>query len=171
MSETTMYGYKDGKLELVDEFGNSWGAAAFVWNALSKEMFGESASWMMRPEGAKQIWNLVDDESRSDWLRATVAFTLDRFMVQRENFERLANHLDKFVEHYPPDGVVCHLPAIAKRLREMDHDLACWWQTSVSDDPWYTWDKETREHKPYDPDEGDHTFIYEVINGTKKDPD
>ncbi len=155
MSRTTMYGFtRDGERHEVAEFKNSFGSAAFIWDAMSKRYLKTSFGQLMTKAELDKLWTLAYDMSISYCHRLVLGSTFDRMLVSYKNFDMLAGLYDSFTKQFPPtDTEVCHLPAIAAKLRELavegKYIAVGWQQTSVAEEMWWV-------DGPEDPETGDH---------------
>jgi hypothetical protein len=138
MSHTTLLTVPvSGELYSVQEFGNSWGSAPRIWDALGKKYI--AADWRMFPID-ERLWKLATDERVDRCERLTLAFTFDRCICEMPHAKEMAALLREFDSMNPAKaGNVNHVPAVADALeKHFDADaigfgLIC---TSVADDVW-----------------------------------
>jgi hypothetical protein len=173
MSYTALIIFKKGKASKQVEYGNAWGGAARIWDALFKAHVpkkSEYDSWVTCRDN--RLWELADRKDLSDYERAVHAFTFDHFYVRSENFKRLVADLRAFVEKYPAGQCVDHLPAWAQWLDENPSIEAVGLHgTSVSENPWYRYKSckhcgsQTDKREPVPLSEG--TEVYEWLDANK----
>jgi hypothetical protein len=131
---------RQGEIQLVAEFRNSHGGAAYVWDKLS-EMYlhWQEFEWCKADDQKiKQLWALNHDPRLTLTERITLTTTYDGVMVRRRDLLVVADAFEAFAARHGPGT---HLPAQAVELRKMAGDLecyaACWNQTSVNADTWW----------------------------------
>jgi hypothetical protein len=174
---------KSGPVEVIAEFGNSWGSAMRIWNALiykylvpsdlvGMERDGFIGRMMM--SGFQELWPLSESSKLSRSERLTLASTYDKVICEIDRCNELADAYEDFKRLYPSEGVD-HLPAMVKLLRGFQGraEMAgvCWQQTSVSDDQWNVRpDNDEDESRPFDlsvDDDNDHWFLFDQIDSTE----
>jgi hypothetical protein len=160
----------------VHEYGNSWGGAAFVWNALVEKYWplqpGQK-SWE-RSVGMggdmKPLWALRSVRDVPVPERVVLISTFDRVMVKREDLLWTADCFDTFKDAFHTDHkIVCSLGAQAIDLRALAADkkvyAVCWQQTSVAEDQWY----DNVRRKPYNiKTNNDHFFLFDEYPELRK---
>lgn len=139
MSRAYLITFKNGKVDKLIEYGNSWGGAARIWTSLFNQYITkkhECDSWLAGGGDDKRLWDLATD-SRVSFLEKVVhVFTFDRHYVLQKDFVTLVRALRYFSETYATNGVD-HLPRWADWIESHPEvealSLHC---TSVSENPW-----------------------------------
>ncbi len=187
MSYVTLKVVKDNKVEDFKEYKNSHGGAAFIWTCVYDRYAKDPAikydSWMMNSD---KLWPLWKDERLPEYMRLVLVSTFDNAIVEFEHLEKLAEYFKMFVEEFGRNEKVCHLLDYADQLKEISKTETpescqgiCFYQMSVSEDPW-VYEKpiidedgdEDYECIPYDLTKGDkHWFIFsEYAEQVKAEP-
>lgn len=156
MSYSTLYVLdKDGLMQPDIELANAWGSGAFVWTVLCdkyrKQLSGDS--FLFRDWG-----ELIHrrDELPLTWYEYNVLeWSLDWSIVRVQDFRLFIESLEAFsAEHHGDGRRVNHMPAIARRLRELLEKQEGYgvgiWNTSVSDDPWTVYENDEDGYRRYD---------------------
>jgi hypothetical protein len=171
--------FRDGKPAEYEEFRNSWGGAAYVWDALFNRYLRESEydSWMSRTQ---QLWDLSNSAEVPRERRAVLLSTFDYALVMRADFAQFASDLRAFRRDFgivrPNKGiggwksyeVVCHLDGWAAFVESLDAEAVGFYGTSVGENLWYSYDEETEESVPYDMATGTkHWSVYEALGMQK----
>lgn len=155
MSYCNLVVFRNNKAENDDvEYRNAHGGASFIWNALCekyniRDEFGYAgiSAW-----GA--LWERAKTLNLEDWERLVLLFTYDWALTQKDALCMTADSLDRFAQKYSNGKVVCHLPAIAKRMRELAADETVQavglYAMSCGDNMWFVWNQDTEESEPYD---------------------
>jgi hypothetical protein len=166
--------FRDSVADTVQQFGNSWGGAARIWDALYnkylKNPMLEYDNWLTDSSkpGNRRLWDLVDDSRLFDFEKAVHCATFDNFIVRRENFPRFCEHLREFSRAHPCGGVD-HLPAWAAFIEKSDAEAVGFHHTSVTGNPWVSYDEEKDESVPYDLRTGDkHAEVYAELEASKE---
>lgn len=164
MSRTTMMLIdENGNTRDVAEFSNSWGSAAFVWDALRKA-FLSGDEYLFNDEVIKKVWALWKDPRLLRFEKAVLLSTFDHAIIERDKFTDAAEAFTAFERRYRQPNAACHMGAISQVLmdsRELDCVGACFQQTSVAENPWLgEYDEETEEYKPFDMNAGKHFFVF-----------
>ena len=163
MSYSQLIVFRNGLAEGDAEFRNSHGVCPMVWTALCtkyrtliypddpltratyRDIFTE---WGDLWAAAKERLTL------RAWEHLALQFTYDNALVKRRDFTALADALERFEDAHNLPGRVCHLTAIAARLRELmledDVDAVGLYGTSVGENPWWEHDPAPDESTPYD---------------------
>lgn len=141
MSSTVLYKVPErGGVEEFEEYRNSWGGAMFVWNSLATHFLEPKHRSLFNEEAASRVWNLDGDLRLTDEERITLMTTFDNVMVKRENFVRVAEAFEMFLELHPPGNRVESLSKQAATLRRISDDAeffaVCWNQTTVNCGIW-----------------------------------
>lgn len=146
------------------EYGNAWGGAPRIWDALFDRYIKDPNvpyDYIFSDSNSKKLWALADRKDLSDAERASLLFTFDHAYVCKSEFKALSQHLREFNSMYPVDGRSNHLPAWVDFLDSCEADAVGLWATSVSENPWATWNSETEESDPKPLSEG--WSIYENL--------
>ncbi len=164
MSRTTLkVVHPDGEVGSREEYGNSWGFAAYIWDKMSIRYLGAqgAGSWMLGdPE---PLWALAKDEHVPIGHRRVLRTTFDRAIIAPGAWEQVAADYRQFVcEFYDGSArpVTCHLGLIAAALEKLPPELrgACFYPMSVSQDLWIVREGDRERHYNIDRDKG-HFFI------------
>lgn len=182
MSYTTLYAVNNrGVCHGYREYRNSWGAAAFVWNALVEKYWplkpGQK-SWE-RPVGMggdmKPVWALAKQQDLPVYERVVLITTFDNMMIRREDFNFVADCFEQFDVALNPNRkipfedtstpqVACHMMAFAFDFRKLADDkkvcAVCFQQTSVSDDMWYDYSRK-KPYNIYSKGNDKHWFLFD----------
>lgn len=176
MSCMTLKVVKDNKAEDLKEYQNSHGGAAFIWACVydryAKNPTIPYDNWMM---GADKLWPLWKDKRLPEYMRVVLGSTYDNVIVEFAKLKELSGYFRKFVEEFGKNGKVCHLLDWADQCEEISKNETlescqgiCFYQMSVSEDPW-VYEKtfldedgeEDYECTPYDLMKGDkHWFLF-----------
>lgn len=162
MSTATLIIFKDGAPSEGMEYGNSWGGACRIWDALFEKYVKNPAipyGYIFSDGNSKKLWALWRNESLSMAERACLAFTFDHFYVSKANFKRLAEHLREFDSMYPVSQKVNHLPKWVEFFESCEADAVGLWATSVSENPWMKWDEDKEESIPVPLSEGHEMYV------------
>lgn len=131
---------KSGDVRPHEEYGNSWGGAAYIWSALSRKYLGSSAEWILGKIG--DLWALQKDARLEVCERVALIMTFDGCIVRKENLTRLADHLHAFQCWQLPmePNACCHIDVLADDLIDLQkrEDVAgvCFYWTTVAPYPW-----------------------------------
>lgn len=138
-------------IKTLKELRNSNGSAPVVWNTMCKKYFGTKDHSYMFDGTLDKLWPLYKDESIPEYHRTVLMMTYDRAYVARDNYERAAADIRKWLEDFPPNPeYVNHWPELAT-IYESKPDCAavglhC---TSVSENPFEgEYDEEAEEYLP-----------------------
>ena len=165
MSTTALVKFRDGIASEWQEFPNSWGGAAAIWDAMFEAYIPKTSefdNWMKAAQD-RRLWAL----SRSDLLlcfeRSVFLFSLDYAYVSREHFCQFAADLKAFSDRHARANRVNHLAAWAEVFHESNFDAIALYATSVGDDPWSYWEEDDGP-LPYDMNvRDDHWEIFERL--------
>jgi len=147
MSTCAIIVFRGGKPDTAREWRNSWGGAAFIWDALFakylKNPNNPFDSWLMRPDS---LWRLDEDARLNASERACLLLTFDNAVIHDANFKRAASDLREFAQRYHKNHAqVCHLYEWADFIEECDGEAVGFYHTSVSENPWSRWGSEKGE--------------------------
>lgn len=167
--------FQDSPIELVGEFGNSWGFAMRIWNSLAiKYMKLECFPLheLLKPNEeslCSKFWKLASDKNVPLRDRIVLASTYDRVIIEKERLADLADCYDEFEKEYAYAGVT-NLPAIAKVLRELQNEDGfvgvVFHVNSVTENLWETYNEEKDEYVSFmfkDFDEEKHFLLFEEL--------
>lgn len=178
MSYSQLIVFRNGKAERDEEYRNSHGTASMVWTALldryyecvypnapfsAPRIHGISGGW-------EALWKAVADRKvplrRWEWL--VLQFTYDNALARGADVLALADALERFEDAHGKPSFVCHLAAIAGRLRVVGPcDAVGLYVTSVGDDPWLVSERRQPEEGE-DPDEIEPDYRpYDLARDTK----
>lgn len=168
MSYCQLIEFENGKPNGKHEFENAWGGSARIWNSLYDRYLKDPRkmydSWLTNVGNAGQLWALADRSDLPIFERAVHCFTFDRFIVRRENFAQMADHLREFVRAYPHGDRVCHLNAWADLIAASSAEAIGLYGSSVGENLWYQ-QTEDDESIPYDLNtRTEHREVYEYLN-------
>lgn len=163
MSYTEIVAFKNGKACDVKEIQNAWRGAMSVWMLMDESHLPPYyASWdpakkvsrasaMMDPNAMKQVWELANNENVPIDERLVMGTTFDKALVKRENLTRLIEAFKNFDKTYPDKSSMLEQSEILESfLEDEEIDVVGWNQTSVSENPWFTWNEDKEEYVPYD---------------------
>lgn len=166
MSYCEILSFKNGIPDDYLECRNSWGGAAYVWNAMYNKYLKnpdvEYDSWLFN-SGA--LWKLDKDQSIPRFMRTVLSATYDNAIVRQANFKQYIEDLRAFVNYFGTNGNVCHLNTWAEYIEaHMDAEAIAFNATSVNSDQWRKWDDEIDDSVPYDLNKQDKHFeVYQNI--------
>lgn len=142
----------DGDVVESQQFKNSWGGAALIWDYFTEKYFPLPAgkkSWERQVgmfANLQPIWDLQDREDLPEEEYAVLLSTFDNVMVKREDLEYLADCFETVLRDMPPylenySTRANHMQAEADAFRKLAKDptvqAVCWQQTTVSEDMWW----------------------------------
>lgn len=164
MSRTTMMLIDSGgNTRDIAEFSNSWGSAAFVWDALYKKYIGGDG-YLFSDENMKKVWALWKDPRLRTVEKVVLLSTFDHAIIERDKFEDAAFAFAEFEALHRQPNAICHMGAISQALmdnRETDCVGACFQQTSVAENPWLgEYNEDTEDYKPFDMNAEKHFFVF-----------
>jgi hypothetical protein len=169
MSYCEIITFRDGKPDQSQEFGNSWGGAAFIWDCLFnkylKDPRKEYDSWLGNAgSSSSSLWKLHEREGLPRFERAVHMATYDRAIVEKRDFPQFIKDLLDFADAYE-SGRTSHLRSWAKFIQEHpDVQAVGFYMTSVSENLWYDWDEATETMILYDCNtEKKHFSVYRQI--------
>jgi hypothetical protein len=166
MSQTDVIAvYPGDRVDVLDEYGNSWGSAPIIWELMAARYLSVTRSYDHPNKGYMQLgdtlWNLWKDPRVKTEHKAVFMLTFDRAYVAKKDYPRMADAIKVFLEDFSiPSDNVNHWPAL-RELFLSNPDvpgigLHC---TSVSVNPFCgKWNEEKEDYDPPDWDD-----IYELF--------
>lgn len=166
MSSCSLIEFRGGKPDTYEDYGNSWGGAAFIWTAIFDKWLKDPNipydNWMNEKD--RRLWDAWKRSDLPDFVKAVLVSTFDGAIVARENFAQYAADLRQFCELFPKGDRYCHLLKWADVISASDAEHIGFHHTSVSEDPWQEWNEEKAEYVPYDLATGDDHFdVYQFL--------
>ena len=167
----------NGKVDTYEEYGNSWGGHAFIWDSIYKTYLKnptiEYDNWMTS-DNQQKLWDSYKDPKIPTWVRTVMCSTFDHAIVEFDKLIEYADMLDMYSKEFGNPERVDHLPAWAKACRDIhkkgEAKGICFYATSVSDDPWCDFNEESEEYDLYDINTGDkHFFVFESMEDISKE--
>jgi len=159
---------KNGDVISGAEFHNSWGGAAFIWDALCKRYDVKDKHGYQHSEAWKILWDLVRDGEieLEPWEHNALFFTYDDAMIKEEDLQILAHSLEMFHTEHNIKNHVDHTSVIAHKISEYISDDnvcgVCLWATSVCENPWLEWNEKNEEYVPYNINTGNKHWFVEI---------
>lgn len=165
MSYSQLIVFRNNEAEGDEKYRNGHGTAAMIWEALHRKYYRliHPNHPFMAPEvagingGWEALWKADQGGlAMRPWERLALKFTYDDALVKGSDVAALADALDRFEDAHAVPGRVCHLSAIAKRLRELGPvDAVGLYATSVGEYPWNvrwepTDEDDDPDYRPYD---------------------
>ena len=147
MSYCALVNFRDGAADDQMEWRNSWGGSAAIWTYLFDKYVEKRHAydnWMGDEDG--RLWALAKDPRLTDAERNVLRFTFDNALVFAEDFPSLARDLREVGASI--EGST-HLESWAAHVESLDALAVGLHGTSVSENPWFTWDEESEETVPY----------------------
>lgn len=131
------------------EYSNSRGFCARVWDVLCntyglKHWYDEEAS--------RRLWKLVDDPDVAEFDRIVLETTFDNVIIRKEDIPRVIEAYYQFEKAHPGGDRINHIPDIAfdlTRLAKDDIIGVCFYQNSVTSNPWVNYNPEEDESEAY----------------------
>lgn len=175
MSYCAMYAaLEDGEMQQAFVYHNSWGGAARVWDALSREHLGGRHAWMDQSAKSSELWALAHDESLPWFARNAHLITFDRMLIRPEDAELAALSLEAFNREYPTsdERAVNHLPDWARDMRQTATKARAigFYATSVAECLWQlqedcpTCEQPTDDYRAYNIDRDDQHRWAELVS-------
>jgi len=166
MSSTQLVEFRDGIAYGCTEYRNSWGGAARIWDSIW-DKYGtkkhEYDNWLSAATDGR-LWRLWETEGFSECEKLAYLFTCDNALVAKEDFKKVAIALRDFARIYPTTGC-CHLNAFADYFDASEGDAIGLYATTVTENPWFSWDEEKDESVPYELATGQrHWFIADRLS-------
>jgi hypothetical protein len=166
---------EDGLARVDSEYGNGWGSAPVVWNAIERKyhrLFWPDDSILNPPlRGMREeleglcTWASDHHDKMRWWEWVALQWTYDNALTAGCNLLSVAEALDRFEDaHHAGEGV-CHLGKMAARMRALHAANARavgLWSTSVSNDPWTEREEEDESPVPYNLLTGTRHWFIEV---------
>lgn len=188
MSHSALIVFRNSVAETDSEYRNGHGSAPVVWSALARKY--ERHIYPNDPlthppirspfDEWGDLWKAVKDKrvELRPWEWIALQWTYDNALVRGDKLCVVADALERFADAHALPGRVCHLEAMAARMRELAAegvDAVGLYATSVGDNPWHEWsrpdDDGDAESQPYDLRTGTkHWFVDEPV-ATKEPAD
>jgi len=154
MSYTTVLCLTPGsQVDDLRELRNSSGSAPVIWDAMSQKYYGTEPHAYMIDGTLERLWPRYKDMGIPEYQRAVLMMTYDLAYVSKENYERAAADIRKWLKDFPPrEGYANHWEEIAS-IYESKPDceaigLHC---TSVSENPFEGgWNEDKEEYDQID---------------------
>lgn len=154
MSTTTIYVFQepDWTAKVHTELKNSWGWAAFVYEALLRRYSGQIRGikpgdrYLYGTHNWAKLWEQEAEIPFEPWERNVLRATYDRAIIRGLTpLARIAGEMRRFQRehHHPWDGV-CHLDTIGVIIEKLLFDMGHTWKptaigfqpTSVAEELW-----------------------------------
>jgi hypothetical protein len=146
MSYCQIITFKDGIPDKRQEFKNSWGGTAFIWDVLFDKYLKKNQydTWLGNAGKADSpLWSIAANPKLSLVERAVHISTFDRAIVKQENLQRIANDFRAFRKLFPNDGRICHLNEWAGFIElNLNVEAIGFYGTSVAENLWYIYPSE-----------------------------
>jgi hypothetical protein len=182
MSRSTLIVFRNGIAECDEEYRNGHGTAPMVWGALLdryRHRIYPDDPVLHTPirspfDEWSALWTAAEDLPLRWWERPVLKWTYDRALVRGSDVLRLADCLDRFEDAHAKPDYVCHLGAIAKRLRAIAAtmpklDAVGLWASSVGDNPWIHYCEEADDTIAYSLTDGDDHWWVECQSDPTED--
>lgn len=106
MSDTYIFGSKDGRWTKLGKVKNSWYWHMNVWLSLWEEYLKEkenSKSLLLNPysENISKVWALASNQDIPEFERAVLNSTFDKTIIRRSSVDWLIKQIEEFEEKYP----------------------------------------------------------------------
>lgn len=153
MSSSTYYFFGlDGMPVRVMDLGNGWGSAPVIWRYIVRKYTGSGGNdWMTAIDrfwSDGDLYRKVDDADR-----LLLHMTFDRALLPRAEFARCASLL-RSLPLRRAEGGEDHWETVSGWLEELAGDESILGfgirATSVSEDPWVTYDADIDRESPFD---------------------
>lgn len=176
MSESTLIVFRDGIPTDYFAARNGWGTGPAIWFSLTKKYaeviipdFNQRHQIRNPWDDVKKLYEAINTGKLAlrAWEHAALMWTSDDYLVSPAAAPAVADALDQFHEAHCAGLCISHLPAFAKKMRELAGSVSAFglWPTSVSDNPWVAC--RTRPD-PNDPGaDEDYEDSYNHITGTR----
>lgn len=133
------------RVEVLEEFRNSYGTAPVIWGALSEKYLGTS-NWLFAGD---ELWTIHKRADTPMPHRRVMMMTYDNMVVLKKDYKKAAQDIWFFLQDFPPKSDwVNHWPRIAE-IFESDPDIPAigFHFTSVNDDPFNgPWNEEIEDY-------------------------
>lgn len=146
MSYTTILKITPEKsVETLMTLQNSYGSAPVIWDNLCQDILKLGKHRWFDMESLDRLWKRWNDLSIVEFKRALLMMTFDMAYVSRSNYHRAARDIRLWLDEFPvQENYVNHWPKIAEIYESQpDCDAIAIYHTSVSDNPFITYDNET----------------------------
>jgi hypothetical protein len=142
---TVLRVYPNDRVEQLEELRNGWLSAPLIWDRVWNRYGEKRHEYDQAMVAGERLWALQRDPRLEHSERVVFCLTFDRFIVLRQDFERLAADIEAV-------DLTGHWPRICEILRaERDAPALGFWWTSVADNPLEgPWDEEAEEYGPPD---------------------
>lgn len=136
----------DGSIKTYQEFNNSWGGFAYIWDSIWEKYVkkDESDMWLTDIERLVQA---VYNADIPNWARLILVSTLDNAIVEYDKLPIMSRYYSNFIDLFPHGEKVCHLPEWGKACLKIHKDYnsancagICFYASSVCEDPWEDYD-------------------------------
>lgn len=128
MSYCQLLGFKTGGFDVLKEFRNAHGWAAFVWDSLWKEYLNKGHRCT---DDGSRFQELYDSGTLMDFERFILGATVESALVNRSDIPVFIGYLKRFMSKYKcgVKGRACHIPEIIGLLQttEVARYLAVGW--------------------------------------------
>jgi hypothetical protein len=170
MSYMQLIAFRNGEAEPDEEYKNSWGGAAMIWNALVRKYQSNFLLGRSPRKICFEEWQDLFDAVKAErlklhpWEQCVLEWTYDNALVRREHLREIAVALEKFEDAHAIPNQICHLKAAALRMRKLAEDESVeavgLYAMSVSENPWLEQDGE--EERPYSLKTGTRHWFVEL---------
>ena len=142
MSHTEIYAVfpdSDGRFVFVEEFANSHGGAAFIWDALVLEYLGLRLSGVDCHTRWGRLWTLLREGKMSEFHENILRTTMDRAVIEQHIMGEIANEFKDFADEQQVGEMLnhaCSLREQAKVLRNLEKKgalYAAWNQSTIGE--------------------------------------
>lgn len=135
---------KNGDVEHYGDAHNAWGGAMHIWMTL-KEHYAISGRDLFG--GFEALWSRIQEYAPMDqWVLAS---TFDGMIIPVETLGIFLGHLKNFIKAHPTDTLKEELSILTRALSDTEVVGVCFNQTSVNSNPWYVYNSEEDEGRPY----------------------
>lgn len=147
MSETIIYGIKDGKVSISESVRNSHRSAPAIWGILSDKYLNQQFSLFLY-DSVQKVWNLYKNKDVDINHRVVLGATFDYGYILKEDLDALIKAMNKFVIDLDKDNKTSLVEQIEilESYRGKDIDYVVFEQTSTSGCPHLIYDEELDEY-------------------------
>ncbi len=162
MTYQTLYKVtKNGDVEHVKNYNNSFLGAYLVWDKISRKYIDKDDPVPVAGD-LQPVWDLWKNPQVPLCERVLMLATFDNIMLRKENFGAFIDAMGKCDR-----GLTGHFYQNAKAIKEMLNDddciAVCWNQTSVNADAWQT------DGRPYNVNvDSEHWFLFDDLQASSK---